>query len=437
MELRLSASIAYVEKAMRRLSQHSHLATTLILLIALGLRLTAVAVFHSEPVLNDAAQYSSIATSLAEGGGFSLHQRPTAWRDPLYPITLAFAYKLFGTDVLVARFLQCAILVASCLVVIVLGSTLFGRITGLIAGLVLALCPFHILMAVPLYTEPLVGLLLAAGTLLLVHLLGHYHWVRAGAAGVMAGLVSLARATMLFLPLVWGAVILAWAKSRAWAWKSAVLILLGSLVVLTPWGIRNQAQFGNFMMTAPNLGLHLWLATVNQTGGGWTGWEDERLVATLGTHVNAATYMAEHDQLLLRQALRNIQDDLPAYLMSVLQRMLFNWRIPYVAVWFGPFSLLGKIFFGLWHSGTLALALLGILSSLKRRYQPALWATLPSCLYLTLVHSILIANPRFMAVLLPLVTVLTAWGIVRLFTRVLNILHAGRWPLSRAEEAIS
>ena len=419
------------------ISQHSHLATTLILLMALGLRLAAVAVFHSEPVLNDAAQYSAIATSLAEGNGFSLYQEPTAWRDPLYPITLALVYKLFGADTLVARLLQCALLIASCLVVIALGSTLFGRVAGLIAGLILALSPFHILMAVPLYTEPLGGLLLAAGTLLLVHLLGRYHWVRAGAAGLMAGLASLARATMLFLPLVWAGVILAWAKGRAWARKSAVLIFLGSLVVLAPWGVRNRAQFGKFMITAPNLGLHLWLATVNQMGGGWTGWEDERLVATLGTQVNAATYTAEHDQLLLRQALHNIQNDLPAYLMSVLRRMLFNWRFPYVAVWFGPFSLLEKAFFGLWHSGTLALASLGILSSLKRRYRPALWAILPPCVYLTLVHSILIANSRFMAVLLPLVTVLAAWGVVNLFTSVLNTFQSGRWPLSRDKAAIS
>ena len=73
------------------------------LLIALGLRLVVI-ISEPQELTRDRDAYLGIATSLAEGRGFSTpnSSSPTAFRPPLYPVCLAIGLRRLPTTVTVA-----------------------------------------------------------------------------------------------------------------------------------------------------------------------------------------------------------------------------------------------------------------------------------------------------------------------------------------------
>jgi 4-amino-4-deoxy-L-arabinose transferase-like glycosyltransferase len=72
-------------------------------------------------------------------------------------------------------------------------------------------------------------------------------------AGLLAGLGILTRPSLLFfLPLA--ALWLWWRRARA----AAVLLVVGSLVVLAPWSYRNTVAYGRFVLVASEGGITFW-----------------------------------------------------------------------------------------------------------------------------------------------------------------------------------
>src|SRR5205807_150484 len=73
--------------------------------------------------------------------------------------------------------------------------------------------------------------------------------------GVLFGLASLARPTILIFPavlipwLVWG---------RHVQWKQAVLLPLMTIVVIVPWGVRNYLVFHKVILTETLAGYNLY-----------------------------------------------------------------------------------------------------------------------------------------------------------------------------------
>src|SRR5262249_13990926 len=76
--------------------------------------------------------------------------------------------------------------------------------------------------------------------------------------GVAAGIVALVRAEAVALVIV-PAASLASLGARRQAFRVLVATLLGALIALTPWTIRNARRFGAFVPTSTGLGRTMWI----------------------------------------------------------------------------------------------------------------------------------------------------------------------------------
>jgi 4-amino-4-deoxy-L-arabinose transferase-like glycosyltransferase len=183
----------------------------------------------------DADQYVRLGRSLAEGHGFRLvypqfRMHPTAFRPPLYPMTITPGLWLFPHSLWPVRLLN--LLTGSGVVVLlaVLTARLGGRRAGLAAGVVAALYPPLLGSDTVSLTDPLALLLLLAAVLLADD--EHWAW-----AGVALGALLLTRPNGYLVV----AIVALWAWRRA-DFRKAALVLGCTFLVFFPWLVRNRIQ---------------------------------------------------------------------------------------------------------------------------------------------------------------------------------------------------
>ncbi|MGH2355857.1 MAG: ArnT family glycosyltransferase, partial [Chloroflexota bacterium] len=184
---------------------------------------------------------------------------PTAFWDALYPYFLAGLYALFGHSIPMVRIVQAAIGAGAVALTFVVGRQVARPVVGLLAATVSAVYPFFVYYAGHLLTETLFMALIlgvfAAGFRAVETRSGGWFL----ALGTLNGLAALCRAEA----LLFGMAFVAWA-----AWRSSKLLsrqmrlgavaLAAMLVVMLPWGLRNQATHGQFILTTTKLGYNLY-----------------------------------------------------------------------------------------------------------------------------------------------------------------------------------
>jgi 4-amino-4-deoxy-L-arabinose transferase-like glycosyltransferase len=233
-----------------------------------------VITFEADPLT-----YDQIARNVVAGNGFSgasFYYPPgtdhlTAFWDPLYPYLLAALYWVFGRSVHIVRVAQALLGGGAVALTFALGRRLLGAPAGVIAAAISAVYPFFIYYAAQLLTETLFMALILA-----VFVAGYRAQDTARARwfavlGVLTGLAALCRAEA----FVFGGVLIIWL-----AWRTlrplvarvqlGAIALVAMLVVMLPWGIRNQRTHGQFILTTTKLGYNLYkyyhpLMTADQT----------------------------------------------------------------------------------------------------------------------------------------------------------------------------
>jgi len=105
------------------------------------------------------------------------------------------------------------------------------------------------------HPEPLSMLLTAVALLLAVRLLGRpgYSWQLAVATGAALGLGQLVRAFSLW---TFAAVVVALAVARAW--RPLVVVVLATVVVASPWYIRQAIRYGDPIFDRPTRNEAIW-----------------------------------------------------------------------------------------------------------------------------------------------------------------------------------
>ncbi|NLX54822.1 MAG: hypothetical protein GXY58_06900 [Planctomycetaceae bacterium] len=186
------------------------------------------------------------------------------FRAPGYPLLLGGLFALVGDDppVLWARLVGAVLGTLTVLGVIWLGSTVFDRDTGLVAGGLAAVYPGAVGLSIFVLAEALFC------PLLLVQLAS---WVAAwraagrGAetgwavlAGGAAGLAVLTRPSWwLFAPFVLGCLVVGsrdrWRHLRIGGW-----MIVACSVVMSPWWVRNYQVAGRFVPTTLQVGASLY-----------------------------------------------------------------------------------------------------------------------------------------------------------------------------------
>jgi hypothetical protein len=231
---------------------------------------------------DDALWYDQSARSLLRGDGYvsPLTGAPTAMWPPGYPAILAAAYGIAGATPATAVALNAAFGALGCWLVWRLGLRLLGARGALVAATLLAVFPSHVAFAALTLSETVFmalvcGLLL--GAVRLVERPTAPGWLVWGfAAGVTAHVRSEAMA-LVAVPTV--------VLATRGAWRAALPVLvatvLGALVALTPWIVRNARLFGVLVPTSTSFGRTLWIGHNPLAAGGMTVAIHEAMERTL------------------------------------------------------------------------------------------------------------------------------------------------------------
>jgi len=207
-----------------------------------------------------------IAGNLAAGHGFTIASEdgrfiPTAWISPLYPLLLSWVFRAFGafstTSAHVAVAANCLFQALTAGLLYLLGARLGGRRAGVVAVALFVLNPggWHFLA----WAWP--TQLFALAILVHVDLLFRSASGRPGVAALCGASLGLALlvdgAAIAFLPV--SAAVL-WGGARAARSPfSAAAALVALLLVLAPWALRNQRDFGLPNPLRGNVGVNLWV----------------------------------------------------------------------------------------------------------------------------------------------------------------------------------
>ena len=291
----------------QRASRLPYLSLGVILVVALAIRIHPV-VYSPEAsrggrgMFGDTYLYHAIAYNLYKGNGFSgtdyggslglrenkrgLPYEPAIVRAPLYPLFLAGVYTVFGSHEAMrspsawretfdrVRLTQCVLDAFVCLLVFFITRSVFPAPAwpALVAATLYAFSAYNIFYTRALLTESLATFLVAASTLLTILGLRQgkpLWWFLAGAGW---GVTALCRPEYLpFNVVIVGLPFLAnWRRWRI-LYKSLIAVVLGVVLTVTPWVLRNYVVFKQPVLTVGGLGYSLFLGTF-ETNTNWTGW---------------------------------------------------------------------------------------------------------------------------------------------------------------------
>lgn len=234
----------------------THWRWAVLIVLAIAARVLACVAFA--PDRFDVDQYQAIASTLAEHGVYgTFPHRPTAFRPPLYPVTLA----LLGPAGKGARLRIVALQVLLGVGTVLITYRIAYRLNAppTLAALLVAVDPILLRQSTAAMTEPMAAMLATLGLLCLVNLGGKPSWKRGLATGLVLGLASLCRPTF----VIWSGLVVVWLSLRSLRdkeFRAATLSLaLGTAVMIAPWTARNYVVLGHPIFATTHGGYTLWL----------------------------------------------------------------------------------------------------------------------------------------------------------------------------------
>ncbi|MBN2022315.1 MAG: glycosyltransferase family 39 protein [Pirellulales bacterium] len=231
----------------------------LLLLAALGVR-AAMVIEWPGALVEDPDGYRALARNVVEHGTLGRGDVASAYRPPLYPLTLV-------PCVLVEEYARPAIAVlhvllgtATVWIVFRLGWACGLGYWAVLAGLLVACDPILLGQSTQVMTETPAALLTALALWLLVRTVQSPTAGRAAALGAVLGLAGLTRPELLLWALAAAPMLLI--VLEPWAVRAKVLgaATAAMLVVIAPWAARNQAHFGRPLVTTTHGGYTMLLA---------------------------------------------------------------------------------------------------------------------------------------------------------------------------------
>ncbi len=300
------------------------------------------------PILDhpdDADGYLAIARSLAEGKGFAVHGRLTAYRPPLYPILLAPLARVLDSTLLPWGIAGLHLVLGALTVALVADAGRrwgYPRRSAWLAAMVVAFDPVLVVQGRFVMTETLAAFLVA---LTLWSASGSSGWRGAVGCGFALGLASLCRPSLLPASPLAGLLGLVVRPGRLTD-RIARLILIPAtaLVVLSPWAIRNAWVVGEPVWTTTHGGYTLALANnevyysdvvEGPAGSVWSGPRQTAWFVAVDRATKAMTE-PEADRWLRDRAIRTAKAHTMTFLRATLDRLGRFWGVaPSAAVYPG------------------------------------------------------------------------------------------------------
>ncbi len=413
-----------------------------ILLLGLGLRVGEA--WDGRAPVYDAAAYAAIAASLDEGSGFTVGAdatQPSSNYSPGLPLLAAGIYKVTGG--VHERFARLALAAIGTLAV--LFSYLIGRrlarpadppplgevdrrgvVAGLSGAAAVAIYPALLEYGGMLMSEPLAATLLSGSILAMFWAADREGWVGWLLPGALLGATSMVRPEYLGVALLLALVVFARTARTDWrrSLGQAAILLAGVILVIAPWTIRNAVTLDRFVPISTGGGQVLFAGTYLPSGGdpekvgakvverhpelfAPNAVERLRLEQILARLAAARHPNLETDQALGRMGREQLWDDateepleFAGFVASKVGRIWSH----------GPREVMRTPLWEALHWALVALGLLGLgVLAWQRRWEALVLATV--FLGITALSALLVASPRRVLVLVPLIAPLAGVGV--------------------------
>ncbi len=233
-------------------------------IIFVGLLVTLSYAFYFQVrVAVDAKAYDSIAWSLVQGTGYtettsSISNSSVGRSGPGYEFFLAFWYLIFGHNLWAIWIVQSLIHAGSALLVyLIIKQLLDDSQSELFAALGAGFYIFFIdLLEMPsmILTETLYMFLILYGVHLSIKLWGKPTFKLTTGVTILFVLAVLIRPQAALL-LVFTLGFLLWNR----LYRHALVLIMVTVILMTPWTIRNYRMFNKFIPTGMQLGYNLWV----------------------------------------------------------------------------------------------------------------------------------------------------------------------------------
>lgn len=404
----------------------------LILLLAISLRL-GVVWFRGDQLGIDRDAYLGIAKNLAAGNGFCSpgSKTPTAYRPPLYPLLLAINNPASHAD------LQYTVGVWNILAGLwtVLFVDQLGAALGLgrwrhLATLLTAVDPLLLYATAQPMTEVVfTGLVTAWLWAVICPVASDRKHLRSLWIGVFFGLAALCRPTIWPLAgLIAMAKLIPAAIRRSFKpdYKSIAAILVGTLLMVSPWVVRNEHVFGQPILMTTHGGYTLLLANnpvyqrevIEQPWGMvWSGeslarWQaeiEQKLHADLGNHPTEL----ERDAWMSSTAKNYIRAEPWTFLRAAVHRVRCLWNITPQGEGMSLPSLV-RFGVGAFFTVEYLLAIVGVWVIFRRWEWPVWMPLLLVIVAIQAVHLAYWTDTRMRAPLQPILALLAARALVEL-----------------------
>jgi len=431
-----------------------------ILLLGFGLRVGEA--WDGRAPVYDAAAYAAIAANLERGEGFTVGAaatQPSSNYSPGLPLLVAGVYEVSGgvhertARVLLALIGSLAVLFAYLIGRRLRRSMHFGAhghqnassgaisgadsAAGLIAAAAVAVYPALVEYQGMLMSEPLAATLLSGAVLALLWAgdggdgqPGRARWLL---PGVLLGALALVRPEYLGVGLLLGLVVLVRGLRDDWrrSCGQAAVLLAGLAVVVAPWTMRNAVALNRVVPISTGGGQVLFAGTYLPSAGdpekvgtqvverhpglfGPDAVQKLRLEQILATLAADRYPDLETDQALSRMGREQLWDD-----VSEQPLEFAGFVVTKVGrVWLhGPRNVMREPGWEIFHWALIGFGLLGLaVLARRRRWEALVLATI--LVSITALSALLVASPRRLLVMLPLVAALAGVGTTWLWGQV-------------------
>ncbi|MFH0924639.1 MAG: glycosyltransferase family 39 protein [bacterium] len=238
---------------------------TIIILCSMGILVRLLYVFQIKAIPHsDMATYESLARNILQLKAYTLNWCGPYYLPPFYPIFLASIFLLFKNSILAVRLTQAVIGGITCILIYFIGKKVTDKKVAIFASLIAIFFDVLVFYTGLLLVETLMGFFICLMIWMLLKIKKRIErdkgsWLLSLLTGILIGIASLTKPIILpfiLFILLWLFISIGIKKV---VFKNFTWIVLGSILILLPWVIRNYRISGKILLTSTNGGSNFYM----------------------------------------------------------------------------------------------------------------------------------------------------------------------------------